>query len=87
MSKTAELTFAYETTLKIADVKAAPRIPFHDIGDMAALDFLPDRFRTAGMIVAPCARSARCRNRDRRDFYVADTVGRWSPSRSGEGWC
>src|SRR6204780_1955870 len=35
MSKTAELTFAYETTVKIADVKAAAHT-VHDIGDMAA---------------------------------------------------
>ena len=37
MSKTAELTFAYETTLKIADVSAAA-IRAHDIDDMAAAD-------------------------------------------------
>ena len=53
MSKTAELTFAYETTLKIADVKATAHT-VHDIGDMAA-SISSGSFRTAGMIVAPCS--------------------------------
>jgi len=53
MSKTAELTFAYETTLKITDVKAAAHT-VHDIGDMAA-SISSGSFRTAGMIVAPCS--------------------------------
>src|SRR5882757_5580019 len=53
MSKTAELTFAYETTLKIADVKAAAHT-VHDINDMAA-SIASGSFRTAGMIVAPCS--------------------------------
>src|ERR1700719_2618597 len=53
MSKTAELTFAYETTLKIADVKAAAHM-VHDIDDMAAA-IASGSFRTAGMIVAPCS--------------------------------
>ena len=35
MSKTAELTFAYETTLKIADVRSTAHTT-HDIDDMAA---------------------------------------------------
>src|ERR1700676_2550000 len=35
MSKTAELTFAYETTVKIAEVKAAAHTT-HSIDDMAA---------------------------------------------------
>ena len=34
MSKTAEFTFAYETALKIADVKAAAHT-VHDVDDMA----------------------------------------------------
>src|SRR6202051_2467432 len=53
MSKTAEVTFAYETALKIADVKAAAHV-VHDIGDMAA-SIASGSFRTAGMIVAPCS--------------------------------
>lgn len=53
MSKTAELTFAYETMLKIADVKATAHT-VHDIDDMAA-SIASGSFRTAGMIVAPCS--------------------------------
>ena len=53
MSKTAEITFAYETTLKIADVKALAH-KHHDIDDMAA-SISSGSFRTAGMIVAPCS--------------------------------
>src|ERR1700726_2017239 len=53
ISKTAELTFAYEMTLKIADVKALAD-KHHDIDDMAA-SISSGSFRTAGMIVAPCS--------------------------------
>src|ERR1700681_3262745 len=53
MSKTAEITFAYETTLKIADVKAMAD-KHHDIDDMAA-SISSGSFRTMGMIVAPCS--------------------------------
>src|SRR5882672_7847593 len=53
MSKTAELTFAYETTLKIADVKALAHTT-HAIDDMAA-SISSGSFRTMGMIVAPCS--------------------------------
>jgi 4-hydroxy-3-polyprenylbenzoate decarboxylase len=53
MSKTAELTFAYETTMKIAEVKAAAHTT-HRIDDMAA-PIASGGFRTAGMIVAPCS--------------------------------
>jgi polyprenyl P-hydroxybenzoate/phenylacrylic acid decarboxylase-like protein len=53
MSKTAELTFAYETSLKIADVKASAHT-VHDVDDMAA-SIASGSFRTAGMIVAPCS--------------------------------
>jgi 4-hydroxy-3-polyprenylbenzoate decarboxylase len=53
MSKTAELTFAYETSLKIADVKALANT-VHQIDDMAAA-IASGSFRTAGMIVAPCS--------------------------------
>src|SRR5260370_34390069 len=51
MSRTAELTFAYETTLKIADVKAAAHT-VHDINDMAA-SIASGSFRTAGMVGPP----------------------------------
>ena len=53
MSKTAEITFAYETTLKIADVKALAHTT-HSIDDMAA-PISSGSFRTMGMIVAPCS--------------------------------
>jgi 4-hydroxy-3-polyprenylbenzoate decarboxylase len=53
MSKTTELTFAYETSLKIADVKASA-YTVHDVDDMAA-SIASGSFRTAGMIVAPCS--------------------------------
>ena len=53
MSRTAELTFAYETTLKIADVKALAHT-VHSIDDMAAA-ISSGSFRTMGMIVAPCS--------------------------------
>ncbi|UPT92163.1 UbiX family flavin prenyltransferase (plasmid) [Bradyrhizobium barranii subsp. apii] len=53
MSKTAELTFAYETAVKIADVKALAHTA-HDINDMAA-SIASGSFRTFGMIVAPCS--------------------------------
>jgi 4-hydroxy-3-polyprenylbenzoate decarboxylase len=53
MSAAAEVTFAYETTLKIADVKALAHT-HHRIDDMAAA-ISSGSFRTAGMIVAPCS--------------------------------
>ena len=53
MSKTAEITFAYETALKIAEVRALAGV-HHRIDDMAA-SIASGSFRTAGMIVAPCA--------------------------------
>jgi len=53
MSKTAEITFACETTLKIADVKALAHTT-HSIDDMAA-PISSGSFRTMGMIVAPCS--------------------------------
>src|ERR1700730_9221003 len=51
MSKTAEITFAYETTLKIADVKALAHTS-HSIDDMAA-PISSGSFRTMGVNVAP----------------------------------
>ena len=53
MSATAEITFAYETTLKIAEVKALAHTN-HRIDDMAA-SISSGSFRTAGMIIAPCS--------------------------------
>jgi flavin prenyltransferase len=53
MSKTAEITFAYETALKIADVKALAHT-HHRIDDMAA-SISSGSYRTVGMIVAPCS--------------------------------
>jgi 4-hydroxy-3-polyprenylbenzoate decarboxylase len=53
MSKTAEITFAHETDIKIAEVKAAAHTAYR-IDDMAAA-IASGGFRTAGMIVAPCS--------------------------------
>ncbi|MEW6767046.1 MAG: UbiX family flavin prenyltransferase [Pseudomonadota bacterium] len=53
MSKTAEQTFAYETSFKIVDVKAMAHVS-HSIDDMAA-SISSGSFQTAGMIVAPCS--------------------------------
>ncbi|WP_454651189.1 UbiX family flavin prenyltransferase [Bradyrhizobium liaoningense] len=53
MSKTAELTFAYETDLKIAEVWELANV-CHGIDDMASA-ISSGSFRTAGMIVAPCS--------------------------------
>ncbi|SEM46925.1 UbiX family flavin prenyltransferase [Bradyrhizobium sp. OK095] len=53
MSKTAELTFAYETELKIAEVRELANV-CHAIDDMASA-IASGSFRTAGMIVAPCS--------------------------------
>jgi len=53
MSKTAEVTFAHETDVKIAEVRAAAH-KSHRIDDLAA-PIASGSFRTAGMIVAPCS--------------------------------
>ncbi|MEA2820123.1 MAG: flavin prenyltransferase, partial [Bradyrhizobium sp.] len=53
MSKTAEITFAYETDLKISDVVALAD-KHHAISDMAA-SISSGSFQTTGMIVAPCS--------------------------------
>ena len=53
MSKSAEVTLAYETALKVAEVKALADVvyPNTDIG--AAVS--SGSFRTEGMVVAPCS--------------------------------
>lgn len=53
MSKTAEITFAYETDLKIGDVRALAHTA-HSIDDMAS-SISSGSFRTMGMVVAPCS--------------------------------
>lgn len=53
MSRTAEVTFAHETGLKIAEVKALAGT-VHAIDDMAA-SISSGSFRTMGMVVAPCS--------------------------------
>ena len=53
MSKSAEVTLAYETDMKIAQVKALAD-HCHAIGDMAA-PLSSGSFKTLGMIVAPCS--------------------------------
>ena len=53
MTRTAELTLAYETSLKVADVRAAA-MRVHEIDDMAA-PIASGSFLTSGMIVAPCS--------------------------------
>ena len=53
MSKAAELTLAYETSHKVAEVKALADVvyPNQDVGAAIA----SGSFKTAGMIVAPCS--------------------------------
>ena len=53
LTKTAEVTFAHETNLKIADVKALADVCYR-VDDMAA-PIASGSFKTAGMIVAPCS--------------------------------
>jgi 4-hydroxy-3-polyprenylbenzoate decarboxylase len=53
MSKTAEVTFAHETRIKIAEVKALADVS-HAIDNMAA-PISSGSFSTIGMIVAPCS--------------------------------
>ena len=53
MSKSAEVTLAYETDFKVAQVKALAQ-HCHNIGDMAA-PLSSGSFKTLGMIVAPCS--------------------------------
>jgi len=53
MTKTAEVTFAYESALKIAEVKGLADVA-HRIDDLAA-GISSGSFGTSGMIVAPCS--------------------------------
>jgi flavin prenyltransferase len=53
LSKSAEVTLAYETELKVAQVKALAH-HCHNITDMAA-PLSSGSFKTLGMIVAPCS--------------------------------
>ena len=53
MSKSAEVTLAYETDMKVAQVRALADHS-HNIGDMAA-SLSSGSFKTLGMIVAPCS--------------------------------
>jgi len=53
MSKSAEVTLAYETDMKVAQIKALAD-HCHNIGDMAAA-LSSGSFKTLGMIVAPCS--------------------------------
>jgi 4-hydroxy-3-polyprenylbenzoate decarboxylase len=53
MSKSAEVTLAYETDMKVAEVRALAH-ETHAIGDMAA-SLSSGSFKTLGMIVAPCS--------------------------------
>ena len=53
MTRTAEITLAHETALKVAEVQGlADRV--HRIDDLAAA-IASGSFRTRGMIVAPCS--------------------------------
>lgn len=53
MSKTAEITLAYESDMKVAEVKALASV-VHAADDMASA-ISSGSFRTMGMIVAPCS--------------------------------
>ncbi len=53
MTKSAEVTLAYETSVKVAQVRALARV-VHPIADIGA-SISSGSFRTEGMIVAPCS--------------------------------
>jgi 4-hydroxy-3-polyprenylbenzoate decarboxylase len=53
ITRAAEVTFAHETSMKIAEVKALADV-CHRIDDMAA-PISSGSFRTMGMIIAPCS--------------------------------
>ncbi len=53
MSQSAEVTLAYESKLKVADVKALADVVYPN-GDIGAA-ISSGSFRTAGMVIAPCS--------------------------------
>ncbi len=53
MTKSAEVTLAYETSVKVAQVRALARV-VHPVADIGA-SISSGSFRTDGMIVAPCS--------------------------------
>jgi 4-hydroxy-3-polyprenylbenzoate decarboxylase len=53
MTKTAEVTLAYETDLKVKDVKALADV-VHSPADLGA-PISSGSFRTLGMVIAPCS--------------------------------
>ncbi len=53
MSKSAEVTLAYETTMKVADIKALADTVYPN-GDIAAA-ISSGSFHTEGMVIAPCS--------------------------------
>ncbi len=53
LSKAAELTIAYETELKVAEVTALADVN-HPVGDLGAA-ISSGSFQTLGMVVAPCS--------------------------------
>jgi len=53
MSKSAEVTLAYETNLKVSDVKALAAVTYAPTDIAAAIS--SGSFKTRGMIIAPCS--------------------------------
>lgn len=53
MSKSAEITLAYETDLKVAQVQALADV-YHPAADIGA-SISSGSFRTLGMVIAPCS--------------------------------
>lgn len=53
MTQAAEITLAYETRFKVAEVRALARV-WHQVTDIAAA-ISSGSFRTMGMVVAPCS--------------------------------
>ena len=53
MSKTAEVTLAYETDLKVSEVQALADV-CHPVADVGAA-IASGSFRTLGMVIAPCS--------------------------------
>lgn len=53
MTRSAEVTLAYETSIKVAEVQALARV-VHPIADIGA-SISSGSFHTEGMIVAPCS--------------------------------